>query len=230
MVFLFIWVLFGVGCAIAAANKKRSVAGWFFLGMLLGPFGLLFILLVQPLSQSEPAASSPPISFRGWSFTTLVIVVGALCFYFAIPSQEKPFSSGLSPSVIQKPVKNRGSDPQSRAYLAAGITKTLRKMDYPTKWTVLGDTHDGSPVLILQCSKFSEKAIQGFIERGILSDIKSHSFERVDLLNGRQNWSYELNQTHIRPLIKGKSYHFSSKLTPAEFDQADKQFYKNHGF
>jgi predicted RNA-binding Zn-ribbon protein involved in translation (DUF1610 family) len=63
MVFLLIWVLFGVGCAIAAANKKRSAAGWFFIGMLLGPFGLLFILLLSPLaappSRSYPAPSPP---------------------------------------------------------------------------------------------------------------------------------------------------------------------------
>jgi hypothetical protein len=63
MVFFLIWVLFGVGCAIAAANKKRSTVGWFFLGMLLGPFGLIFILLLSPLAapspQSYPAALPP---------------------------------------------------------------------------------------------------------------------------------------------------------------------------
>lgn len=63
MVFFLIWILFGIGCAIAAANKNRSVAGWFFLGMLLGPFGLLFILLLSPLtappSQSYPAVLPP---------------------------------------------------------------------------------------------------------------------------------------------------------------------------
>lgn len=64
MIFFLFWILFGIGCAIAAANKKRSVAGWFFLGMFLGPFGLLFILLLSPLtdnlSRSFPA-SLPPI-------------------------------------------------------------------------------------------------------------------------------------------------------------------------
>ncbi|MFZ0051591.1 MAG: hypothetical protein WAK96_07420 [Desulfobaccales bacterium] len=53
MPFLIIWILFGVGCAICASNKKRSGVGWFFLGMLLGPFALIFILLLAPLPQKE---------------------------------------------------------------------------------------------------------------------------------------------------------------------------------
>lgn len=69
MPFLIIWVLFGVGCAIAASNKRRNVAGWFFLGMLLGPFGLLFILLLSPLAISAvthlSAAALSPIMPSG---------------------------------------------------------------------------------------------------------------------------------------------------------------------
>ena len=57
---LLIWVLFGVGCAIAAANKKRSAAGWFFIGMFLGPFGLLFILLLSPLAAPPPQSYPAP--------------------------------------------------------------------------------------------------------------------------------------------------------------------------
>ncbi|MFZ5452912.1 MAG: hypothetical protein ACOZF2_13730 [Thermodesulfobacteriota bacterium] len=41
-----IWVLFGIGAAIAASNKGRSSLGWFLLGILLGPFALLYVLLV----------------------------------------------------------------------------------------------------------------------------------------------------------------------------------------
>lgn len=61
MPFLILWILFGIGCAIAAANKKRSVPGWFFLGMFLGPFGLLFILLLSPLAApAAPSHELPP--------------------------------------------------------------------------------------------------------------------------------------------------------------------------
>ncbi len=60
-----IWILFGVGAAICAGAKRRSVVGWFILGVLLGPFGLLFVLLspslapVVILSAAPPAPESP---------------------------------------------------------------------------------------------------------------------------------------------------------------------------
>jgi hypothetical protein len=60
-----IWILFGVAAAMAAANKGRSGCGWFLLGVLLGPFGLIFALLAKPVIHSEEDASpvvSPPPS------------------------------------------------------------------------------------------------------------------------------------------------------------------------
>jgi hypothetical protein len=48
---IFIWLLFGIGTTIAASNKNRSTVGWFFLGLLLGPFGLLFILLLPAIQK-----------------------------------------------------------------------------------------------------------------------------------------------------------------------------------
>lgn len=43
------WVLFGIGAAIAASNKGRSSLGWLVLGVLLGPFALLYVLLVPAI-------------------------------------------------------------------------------------------------------------------------------------------------------------------------------------
>jgi len=82
MVFLLIWILFGIGCAICASNKNRSVPGWFILGMLLGPFGLLFIFLL------EPAESSPKIGSWGWGFTVLIVIILAICFHYAYPPDQ----------------------------------------------------------------------------------------------------------------------------------------------
>ena len=42
MEFLIIWALFGVGAAIVANGKGANGCLWFGLGVLLGPFGLLF--------------------------------------------------------------------------------------------------------------------------------------------------------------------------------------------
>ena len=131
-------------------------------------------------------------------------------------------------SSVQETVKRLASSPIGRAYLAARIAKTLRQMDYPAKWTILNDVDGGSPVLILEGSKFSKKAIAGFIDRGILADLYFESFNRVDFFNGSRTWSHELNESHRREPAKGKLYHFASKLTDAEIDQVDKQFFKSH--
>lgn len=42
-----VWILFGIGAAIVASQKGRSGVGWFFLGILLGPFGLIFALILK---------------------------------------------------------------------------------------------------------------------------------------------------------------------------------------
>jgi len=45
MEFLIFWLLFGLISAIIASSRGRSGCGWFLLGFLLGPFGLLVALL-----------------------------------------------------------------------------------------------------------------------------------------------------------------------------------------
>ena len=42
MVYVFIWFLFGFISAMVASGKGSSGCGFFILGVLLGPFGLLF--------------------------------------------------------------------------------------------------------------------------------------------------------------------------------------------
>jgi hypothetical protein len=140
-----------------------------------------------------------------------------------------PTSTPFPKHSVLETIKRRNISPIGRAYLAARIAKTLRHMGYPTKWTIINDVHGGSPVILLECSKFSKKAITGWIDRGILADLYSESFDRVDFFNGSHTWSYELNQSHRREPTKGKLYLFASELTDAEFDQVNKQFIKSQG-
>lgn len=44
---IIIWLLFGIVSAVVASNKGRSGCGWFLLGVLLGPFGLILSLVVS---------------------------------------------------------------------------------------------------------------------------------------------------------------------------------------
>ena len=41
-----IWILCGVITAFVASYKRRSGCGWFVLGALLGPFGVILSLVV----------------------------------------------------------------------------------------------------------------------------------------------------------------------------------------
>lgn len=41
MIYVLIWILFGIFSAIIANNKNRSVVAWFFVGLFFGPFGLI---------------------------------------------------------------------------------------------------------------------------------------------------------------------------------------------
>ena len=50
---LFIWFLFGLVSAVVASGKGRSGCGWFILGMLLGPFGLILSLVVSNIKPDE---------------------------------------------------------------------------------------------------------------------------------------------------------------------------------
>ena len=48
MPILLLWVLFGVAASVVAANKGRSGCGFFVLGILFGPFGVLFAFIASP--------------------------------------------------------------------------------------------------------------------------------------------------------------------------------------
>lgn len=47
MEYLIIWLIFGIASAIVASNKGRSGCGWFLLGAMLGPLGLILSLVVS---------------------------------------------------------------------------------------------------------------------------------------------------------------------------------------
>lgn len=150
-------------------------------------------------------------------------IVGVIGFTTIFPA--------LSPSprfAVQQNLTRRTSSPMGRAYLAARIAKTLRHQGYPTKWTIENDVEGGSPAIILQCPRFSPRAIAGFIDRGILADLYFESFARVDFSNGSRTWSHELNESHLREHSQGKLYLFASDLTDAEFNQVNKQFLETH--
>lgn len=53
MEYFIIWILFGVVSMIIAKTKGRSAAGWFFIGVIFGPFALVVIFLPAVTRQSQ---------------------------------------------------------------------------------------------------------------------------------------------------------------------------------
>ena len=51
-----IWILFGIACMLLAGRYRRNRPGWFLLGFLFGPFGLLFLFCAG--KRQAPAAAS----------------------------------------------------------------------------------------------------------------------------------------------------------------------------
>jgi hypothetical protein len=56
------WLVFGIVSAFVARKKGRSGCGWFLLGVLLGPFGLLLAFAVSSRNAPTvaPAEARPP--------------------------------------------------------------------------------------------------------------------------------------------------------------------------
>lgn len=66
MEYLVIWLLFGIASMMVANSKGRSGCGWFLLGVLLGPFGLLFAFIAPSLKKApvDPEAPTPETHVR----------------------------------------------------------------------------------------------------------------------------------------------------------------------
>jgi hypothetical protein len=52
--FLFYAVAFGIVTSLAARNKNRDPAAWFFIGFLFGVFGLIAVLVMEQQVQTSP--------------------------------------------------------------------------------------------------------------------------------------------------------------------------------
>jgi hypothetical protein len=59
------WFLCDVASAIIGGNKGRSGFAWFLFGCLLGPFGVLFALMVSKQTQAEREAAARHVAWSG---------------------------------------------------------------------------------------------------------------------------------------------------------------------
>ena len=67
MTLVFVSLLFAVSSGILASKKNRNFFGWFFTGLLFGPFALLVVLL--PLLPEKTKDNSK--LWTSWKFWTV---------------------------------------------------------------------------------------------------------------------------------------------------------------
>ena len=84
------WLLFGIVSAIIAKKKGRSGCAWFFLGVLLGPFGLLLAFAAP--SEREPVAPSS----QGQATKPRITAPGPAPDYWTCPRCGSPNSKKLN--------------------------------------------------------------------------------------------------------------------------------------
>ena len=93
-----VWLLFAVVTSVAASNRNRSPGTWFAIGFLLGPFGLILVLVMRP---GDPPAEQVVSQVSGEtkqcpSCAKRVRADAIRCLYCErlIPSSVKPVTSG----------------------------------------------------------------------------------------------------------------------------------------
>jgi len=59
--FIVTWVICGIVCGIVASSKGRDPTGWFFIGLILGIFGMFLIALLPAVNTTSSD------SFSGWN-------------------------------------------------------------------------------------------------------------------------------------------------------------------
>jgi hypothetical protein len=70
MEFVIIWIVSAVVCAIIASSKGRSGVGWFFVGLLIGMFGIILVACLPSL-KAQPVTYSTPPTANGKEFAPL---------------------------------------------------------------------------------------------------------------------------------------------------------------
>ena len=90
MTLIFVSLLFAVSSGILASKKNRNFIGWFFTGLLFGPFAL-FVVLLPLLPEKTKDNSKLWTSWKFWTvWVSLFGLIALLAFGFTTDPQNVP--------------------------------------------------------------------------------------------------------------------------------------------
>jgi len=86
VILLFVFLIIcAISAASFAADRNRNQAGWFLIGFLAGPIGLLILLLLRPSSEAVPAMTGNRLLLA--TLATVAVLVIAVMSVFEAASQ-----------------------------------------------------------------------------------------------------------------------------------------------
>jgi len=53
MEFIVVWIICAIVCAVIAPSKNRSAGGWFFIGLLIGVFGIVLVVVLPAIEKEK---------------------------------------------------------------------------------------------------------------------------------------------------------------------------------
>ena len=59
---IILWILSGIVTSVVASNRGRSGCNWLLVGFVLGPLGLIFVLVMVPGEEQVPSQDQQPVA------------------------------------------------------------------------------------------------------------------------------------------------------------------------
>ena len=117
MEIVLIWILFGVVSSVVANNKGRSGAKWFWLGVLLGPFGLVLAFVVSPQRHVVESRTLQSGTMKRCPFCAEIIRVQAMtCRYCGQDLPRRAMETITHPGKRTFPTNQKITGPASRRH------------------------------------------------------------------------------------------------------------------